>query len=62
MKIMRIRSSDLKNGDIFSFRIIKKPIWWRFIEIKNGTFIYEEIRSKFRHTTKDNNEFVEIKL
>jgi hypothetical protein len=42
--------NDLKEGDIFSFRTEAKPIWWRFIQIKQGSLIYEEIRSKYRHS------------
>ena len=42
---------ELENGDKFSFRTIKTPIWYRFIEIKDGILIYEEIRSGFRHSS-----------
>jgi hypothetical protein len=41
-----IKVSELKNGDLFSFRTIKKPIWWRFLEIKDGLIIYEAIKDK----------------
>jgi hypothetical protein len=41
-----IKVTELKNGDLFSFRTIKKPIWWRFIEIKDGVIVYEGIRNK----------------
>jgi hypothetical protein len=46
-----IKITELRFGDIFSFRTIKRPIWWRFVTIAEGDIIYEEIRSKFRHTT-----------
>jgi len=49
MKTDLIYIFNLKKGDIFSFRTIQKPIWWRFIEIKEMEIIYEEIRSKYRH-------------
>jgi len=51
MKIEEININELKNGDIFSFRTIKRPIWWRYIEVKEGEFTYEEIRSGFRHSS-----------
>jgi len=49
---------NLKKGDIFSFRTIQKPIWWRFIEIKKGKVIYEEIRNKYRHSSNQINSTV----
>ena len=46
---IKIKIDDLKTGDIFSFRTIERPIWWRFIKFEKGELIYEEIRSKYRH-------------
>jgi len=53
MKIKRklTKITELEEGDLFSFRTLMRPIWWRFIEIKEGEIIYEEIRSKYRHSS-----------
>ena len=53
MKVKRklIKITELKEGDIFSFRTLMTPIWWRFIGIKEGTIVYEEIRSKYKHNS-----------
>ncbi|MFA5715028.1 MAG: hypothetical protein WC998_04780 [Candidatus Paceibacterota bacterium] len=50
MKTEIIKTTELNEGDIFSFRTILKPIWFRFIEFEQGVLVYEEIRNKFRHT------------
>jgi hypothetical protein len=51
MKTEIIKITELKEGDIFSFRTILKPIWFRFIKIEQWVLTYEEIKTKFRHTT-----------
>lgn len=51
METQIIGINELKEGDIFSFRTIKTPIWWRFISVIPGEIHYEEIKSKFRHTS-----------
>jgi len=56
-----VKIIELKTDDIFSFRTIMKPIWWRFIEIRDDLIIYEEIRSKFRHSTSFKNILVKTK-
>lgn len=50
--------SELKQGDIFSFRTIKRPIWWRFVQNEEGIILYEEIKSGFRHTSTFRNQTV----
>jgi hypothetical protein len=52
MKITRIKINELKEGDLFSFRTYTRPIWWRFIKLKDSILTYEEIKSKFKHHTR----------
>jgi hypothetical protein len=52
MKTELIKITELKKDDIFSFRTVMKPIYFRFIEVKQGIIIYEEIKSKFKHTSQ----------
>jgi len=46
-----IKISELKRDDIFSWKTYARPIWWRFIKIKDKVLYYEEIRSKYQHTS-----------
>ena len=62
MKTELTNLSSLKEGDIFSFRTIKRPIWWRFESYSGSILIYEEIRSKFRHISMINDWCVLKKL
>jgi hypothetical protein len=57
-----VNITELKKGDIFSFRTVMKPIYWRFIEIKQGVVYYEEIRSKYQHTSNNSLTLVRKKL
>ena len=51
MKTEIVKITELKEGDLFSFRTITSPIYWRFLSFIQGVITYEEIRSKIKHTS-----------
>jgi len=56
-----IKMNGLKPGDLFSFRTIKRPIFWRFIEYRNDELIYEGIRDnkyQFKSPIREQNVLV----
>lgn len=61
MKTSIVKISELKKGDIFSFKTIMTPIWWRFISFNQGIISYEEIKNNFEHT-ETTYEYVLVKV
>jgi len=55
MKTKLVKISELKKGDLFSFRTIMRPIFWRFVNLCNDIIVYEEIRSNYPHTSEREN-------
>jgi hypothetical protein len=49
LKIVNV--ADLKEGDLFSFKTIKRPVFFRFVKLENGIITYEEIKSHYQFTT-----------
>jgi hypothetical protein len=62
MKSEIVKITELKKDDIFSFRTVMKPIYFRFVELKQGIITYEEIKSKFQHTSQTSLTIVRKKI
>jgi hypothetical protein len=43
-EIIEKKISDLTKDEIFSFRTIRSPIWWKAISIENGILKYTGLR------------------
>lgn len=63
-KTIIVKMNELNSGDLFSFRTIRQPIYWRFIKYRNDELIYEGIRDnkyQFKSPIRTQNVLVKSK-